>query len=93
MTAEPCPGLSCQLQLLGGNLGDVPPCRAKVEWHTGWLYPHVGLIVTNLSRPTERVTKFYNGRGEAKQHIKEGKHAINWMRLSCHGFRNNEVRL
>ena len=39
------------------------------------------------------MTKFYNGRGTAEQHIKEGKHAINWTRLSCHGFRNNEVRL
>ncbi len=27
------------------------------------------------------------------EHIKEGKNAINWTRLSCHGFRNNEVRL
>ena len=66
---------------------------AKVEWHPGELYPRVGLIVTNLSKPAERVTKFYNGRGTAEQHIKEGKHAINWARLSCHGFRNNEVRL
>ena len=48
---------------------------------------------TSTSRPAERVTKFYNGRGTAEQHIKEGKHAINWTRLSCHGFRNNEVRL
>ncbi len=29
----------------------------------------------------------------AEQHIKEGKHAINWTRLSCHSFRNNAVRL
>ena len=36
---------------------------------------------------------FYNRRGTAEQHIKEGKNAINWTRLSCHGFRNNEVRL
>ena len=39
------------------------------------------------------MTKFYNGRGAAEQHIKEGKHAINWTRLSCHSFRNNAVRL
>ena len=65
---------------------------AKVEWHPGELYPRVGFIVTNLSRPSERVTKFYNGRGTAEQHIKEGKHAINWTRLSCHRFRSNEVR-
>ena len=66
---------------------------AKIEWHPGPLFPRVGFIVTNLSRPAERVTKFYNGRGTAEQYIKEGKNAINWTRLSCHSFRNNEVRL
>ncbi len=66
---------------------------AKVEWHPGELYPKVGFIVTNLSRPAPRVTKFYNGRGTAEQWIKEGKNAINWTRLSCHSFRNNVVRL
>jgi hypothetical protein len=29
----------------------------------------------------------------AEQWIKEGKHATNWTRLSCHRFRANEVRL
>jgi hypothetical protein len=66
---------------------------AKVEWHPGELYPRVCFIVTNLSRPAARVTKFYNGRGAAEQWIKEGKNAINWTRLSCHSFRNNAVRL
>ncbi len=66
---------------------------AKVEWHPGELFPRVGFIVTNLSWPAERVVAFYNQRGTAEQHIKEGKNAINWTRLSCHGFRNNEVRL
>ena len=28
---------------------------AKVEWHPGKLYPRVGFIVTNMSRPAERV--------------------------------------
>jgi hypothetical protein len=46
---------------------------AKIEWHPGQLFPRVGFIVTNLSRPAERVTKFYNGRGTAEQYIKEGK--------------------
>ena len=32
-------------------------------------------------------------RGTAEQHIKEGKNAINWTRLSCRKFRNNAVRL
>ncbi len=66
---------------------------AKVEWHPGELFTRVGFVVTNLSRPAERVVAFYNQRGTAEQHIKEGKNAINWTRLSCHGFRNNEVRL
>ena len=66
---------------------------AKVEWHPGELYPRVGFIVTNLSRPAERVTAFYNQRGTAEQWIKEGKNAIKWTRLSCRKFRNNEVRL
>ena len=66
---------------------------AKVEWHPGDLYPRVGFIVTNLSRPAERVVTFYNQRGTAEQWIKEGKNAIKWTRLSCRKFRNNEVRL
>jgi hypothetical protein len=40
---------------------------AKVEWHPGELCPRVGFIVTNLSRPAKRVTKFYDGRGTAEQ--------------------------
>ncbi len=66
---------------------------AKVKWHPGELRPRVGFIVTNLSRPAERVTKFYNASGTAEQYIKEGKNVINWTRLSCHSFRNNEVCL
>ena len=31
---------------------------AKVEWHPGELYPRVGFIVTNLTRPAERVVAF-----------------------------------
>jgi hypothetical protein len=34
---------------------------AKVEWHAGELYPRVGFIVTNLSRPAERVVAFKRG--------------------------------
>jgi len=65
----------------------------KVEWHPGELYPRVGLIVTNLSRPAERVVAFYNRRGTAEQSIKEGKNAIRWTRLSCRRFLHNTVRL
>ena len=37
--------------------------------------------------------KFYNRRGTVEQWIKEGKHALNWTRLSCHDFVDNQVRL
>ena len=66
---------------------------AKVEWHPGELYPRVGFIVTNMTRPAERVVAFYNQRGTAEQHIKEGKNAVTWTRLSCHRFVANAVRL
>ena len=66
---------------------------AKVEWHPGELFPRVGFIVSNMTRPPERVTLFYNQRGTAEQHIKEGKNAITWTRLSCHRFAANAVRL
>ena len=66
---------------------------AKVEWHPGELYPRVGFIVTNLARPAERIIAFYNQRGTAEQHIKEGKNAIQWTRLSCRKFAHNAVRL
>jgi DDE family transposase len=66
---------------------------AKVEWHQGELYPRVGFIVTSLTRPAERVVRFYNGRGTAEQWIREGKAALRWTRLSCRAFRANAVRL
>ena len=66
---------------------------AKVQWHPGELYPRIGFVMTNLSRPAERVAAFYNQRGTAEQWIKEGKSAINWTRLSCRSFAANAVRL
>ena len=66
---------------------------AKVEFHPGELFPRVGFIVTNRSLPNERVLAFYNDRGTAEQHIKEGKHALKWTRLSCMRFAANAVRL
>src|SRR4030081_3018170 len=50
-------------------------------------------IVSNMTRPAERVVMFYNHRGRAEQHIKEGKNAVTWTRLSCHSFKANAVRL
>jgi Transposase DDE domain group 1 len=66
---------------------------AKVEWHAGELFPRVGFVVTNLRRSPKRVIKFYNGRGTVEQWIKEGKNALNWTRLSCRRFKDNQVRL
>jgi hypothetical protein len=72
----------------------MPRCVvAKVEWHPGELYPRVGFIVTNLSRPMEWVVAFYNKRGTCEQWIKEGKNAIKWTRPSCCSFAANAVRL
>ncbi len=59
----------------------------------GELFPRIGFIVTNLNWHAHRVVRFYNQRGTAEQWIKEGKQAIRWTRLSCHDFRDNEVRL
>jgi hypothetical protein len=66
---------------------------AKLEWHNGELFPRVGFIVTNLTRPAKRVVRFYNQRGTAEQWIREGKNAVKWTRLSCHNFVDNQVRL
>ena len=66
---------------------------AKIEWHPGELFPRDGFIVTNLPMDPDWVVRFYNQRGTAEQHIKEGKYAFRWTRLSCRKFRDNEVRL
>src|ERR1700722_14118768 len=66
---------------------------AKVEWHPGELVPRLGFIVTNMSRPAERVVAFYNKRGAGGQWMKGGKGVIKWTRLSCRHFTANAVRL
>jgi hypothetical protein len=72
----------------------MPRCAiAKIEWHQGELFPRVGFIVTNLPMEPDWVARFYNQRGTAEQHIKEGKYAFHWTRQSCQKFRDNEVRL
>ncbi len=66
---------------------------AKVEFHPGELFPRMGFIVTNRSLPNEQVPAFYNDRGTAAQHIKEGRYALKWTRLSRMKFAANAVRL
>ena len=73
----------------GESGSDVPRLsfdrRLKLEFH--------GFIVTNMTRPAERVVAFYNKRGTCEQWIKEGKGAIKCTRLSCCSFAANAVRL
>ena len=64
-----------------------------MEWHCDELFPRVSFIVTNLRWKSSNVVKFYNKRGTAEQWIKEGKYALNWTRLSCHDYVDNQVRL
>ena len=66
---------------------------AKVEWYAGELFPRFGFIVTNLTKQSKNVVKFYNGRGTAEQWIKEGKNAVKWTKLSCRAFKDNQARL
>jgi len=66
---------------------------AKVQWHQGELFPHLGFIVTNLGGGAKPVVDFYNRRGTVEQWIKEGKHAVRWTRLSCHSFDANQASL
>jgi len=66
---------------------------AKIEQHPNELFPRVGFIVTNLKWRDKKVVKFYNKRGTCEQWIKEGKYALNWTKLSCQRFVENEVRL
>ncbi|MFH1227141.1 MAG: IS1380 family transposase [Planctomycetota bacterium] len=66
---------------------------AKIEQYPNELFPRVGFIVTSLKWCDKKVVKFYNKRGTCEQWIKEGKYALNWTRLSCHRFVENEARL
>ena len=76
-----------------GTWGKPRRVVAEIEWHAGELFPRVGFIVSNRTNPAQGVVRFYNGRGTCEQWLKEGKHAVEWMRLSCHVFRHNAVRL
>lgn len=57
------------------------------------MYPRVGLIVTNWSRPPEHVVARYDPRGTAEQYTDEGKNAATWTRLSCVRFAADAMRL
>jgi hypothetical protein len=53
----------------------------------------VDFIVANLCWKHSNVIKFYNKHGTPEQGIKEGKYALQWIRLSCHDFDDNQARL
>jgi hypothetical protein len=65
----------------------------KIEYPPDEIFPRVGFIVTSLKWCDKKVVKFYNKRGTCEQWIKEGKYALNWTRLSCQRFVENEARL
>src|SRR5215468_9454607 len=60
---------------------------------SGRIVPARRVYRHHLARPAECVVAFYNQRGTCEQHIKEGKNAIKWTRLSCRTFAANAVRL
>ncbi len=72
---------------------DVTPTSPRSSGNRVSCTPRVGFIATNLSRRAERVVALYNQRGTAEQHIKEGKNAIKWTRLSCRRFDHHACRL
>ncbi len=55
-----------------GSQNELRRVVVEVERHPDKLYPPVGSIVTNMTRPPERVTLCYNQRRAAEQHIATG---------------------
>jgi hypothetical protein len=49
---------------------------AKVEVHSGELFPRVGFIVTNLALDNRTVVRFYNKRGTAEDRDAAGAGGI-----------------
>lgn len=80
-------------QYQAASWGEPRRVIAKVDWHRSELFPRVGFVVISLPIEPDWIIRFYNQRGAAEQHIKEGKQAIIWTRLSCKGMAQNEVRL
>jgi hypothetical protein len=71
------------------------PAASLPKWNGILVSCFPRLALSSPTCPWSRnwIIRFYNQRGTAEQHIKEGKYAINWTRLSCKRFRDNEVRL
>jgi len=65
----------------------------KLEWGPNQLIPDMNFIVTNSRLNRTKVIKAYNGRGDARNRIKEGKNTLRWDKTSCHRFGANCARL
>ena len=65
----------------------------KMEWGPNQLIPDMNFIVTNSRLYRTKVVKVYNGRGDARNRIKEGKNTLRWDKTSCHRFGANQARL
>jgi hypothetical protein len=61
--------------------------------HHEWSVPILQSRTSRLNWAPRRVTQGYHQRGTAEQRIKEGRSALNWTRLSCHEFAENQARL
>lgn len=66
---------------------------AKIEWHSGELFPRIGFIVTNSNLPAGKVVKVYNGRGDVENRMKEGKNMLRRDKTSYRRFAANQARL
>ena len=94
-SAQPRAALLRRLRVSGGTMGQAPAryCQGRVA--SGRAVPRVGFIVTNLpmgARLNHPLLQSARHR-RAAHHIKEGKQAINWTRLSCKGMAQNKVLL
>ena len=69
--------------LASSILHSLPSIRFLMQSGTG---AFVGALPLNAPFP-------FSPRGTAEQWIKEGKYALNWTRLSCRRFADNQVRL
>src|SRR5260370_27400268 len=65
--------------------------NADRKWRN--VYGHAGETLALPHSVIASRPRGYNHRGRAKHHIKLGKNAVTWTRLSCHYFLANTVRL
>ncbi|MEZ5913266.1 MAG: transposase [Paracoccaceae bacterium] len=84
---------SSRTSVAGGVLGQAAPRHRQDRMASGRAVPQSRLHRHQPADGARLGVRFYNQRGTAEQHIKEGKYAFRWTRLSCRKFRHNEVRL